>query len=157
MPFCRQQPKLVSDAVWKVLLWCTWVQSHWHPRRLHPWAWVQLSLLVALVVPLEDTNPTGQRGQTCEEQRGSSWQCAGASAAPVCSPWSIGRLFQRVLFHAQKAQFIQIESWSLSVQEGFALNFLPKCSVCFERGVERKCKLKCHFKAVIAFFCWETS
>lgn len=88
MTFCRQRPKLVSDAVWKVLLWYMWVQSHWHPQRLHPCAWVELSLVVALVVPLEDTNPKGQRSQMREDQRGSGWQCAGASAAPVFSPWS---------------------------------------------------------------------
>lgn len=88
MTFCWQWPKLVSDAVWKVLLWYMWVQSHWHPQRLHSCAWVEDSLLVALAVPLEDTNPVGQRSQKCEDQRRSSWQCAGASTAPLFSAWS---------------------------------------------------------------------
>lgn len=95
MTLCQPQPKLVSDAVWKVQLQYMWMQSQWHPQRLPLCAWVELSLVVAFVVPLEDTNPTGWRSQMCEDQRGSSCQCAGASPAPFFSPWSIQSGFSK--------------------------------------------------------------
>lgn len=94
MTFCWQQPKLVPDAVGKVLLWYRWVMSHWHPQRLHPCTWVVLRLVAVLVAPVEVINQMGQRSQICKDQQGSDWQCAGAYTTSIfCLPWRIQSVF----------------------------------------------------------------
>lgn len=107
MTFCWQWPKLVSDAVGKVLLWYMWVQSHWHPQRLHPCAWVELSLVVALVAPWKTQIPW-DRGVRCVR---TSEGVAGSVQEPpqLFTLEHSVRFLQRVMFSSQKALFIQIE------------------------------------------------